>query len=99
MVEGMADILERQLSPESPASPESSPTMLLRLKLAACRTRNPGSNPSTSWAGLFTFSGGKLTTGPNGNGVSEQLSANQWTFTPNDPAQARPLSELWQCCF
>lgn len=31
-----------------------------------CRTRNPGTNPSTSWAGLFTFTGGKLTTGPVG---------------------------------
>ncbi|PSC75639.1 Mitochondrial nuclease [Micractinium conductrix] len=50
-------------------------------------TRNPGANPSTSWAGLFTFSGGELTTGPNGNGVSEKLGANQWTFVPNDPAQ------------
>lgn len=101
-----------------------------------CSTRNPGANPSTSWAGLFTFSGGELTTGrkagvaqgglagsraskppciserlgpdfdcirawhmtldgahqcagPNGNGVSEKLGANQWTFVPNDPAQAR----------
>ncbi|KAL4420174.1 hypothetical protein ABPG77_008310 [Micractinium sp. CCAP 211/92] len=50
-------------------------------------TRNPGSNPSTSWAGLFTFSGGELTTGPNGNGVSAQLGPTQWTFTPDDPAQ------------
>ena len=42
---------------------------------------------STSWAGLFTFRGGKLTTGPNGNGVAEQISDTQWTFVPNDPAQ------------
>lgn len=55
---------------------------------APCRTRNPGGNPSSSWAGLFTFSGGVLTTGPNGNGVSEQLGPTQWTFLPNDPAQA-----------
>ncbi|PRW44399.1 Nuclease C1 [Chlorella sorokiniana] len=50
-------------------------------------TRNPGSNPSTTWAGLFTFSGGKLTTGPNGNGVSKKISDTQWTFVPDDPAQ------------
>lgn len=54
-----------------------------------CRTRNPGGNPSSSWAGLFTFSGGELTTGPNGNGVGKQLSATQWSFVPTDPAQVR----------
>ncbi|KAL4428151.1 hypothetical protein ABPG75_002240 [Micractinium tetrahymenae] len=50
-------------------------------------TRNPGSNPSSSWAGLFTFSGGELTTGPNGNGEAQQRGATRWTFVPNDPAQ------------
>lgn len=52
-------------------------------------TRNPASIPSTTWAGLFTFSGGTLTTGPNGNGVSKKITDTQWTFVPDDPAQVR----------
>ena len=59
----------------------------------AYRTRNPGNNPSTSWAGLFTVSGCELTTGPNGNGIAQMVSTNQFTFIPNDPAQVRQAGE------
>lgn len=59
------------------------------------RAKQPGNNPSSSWAGLFTFSGGLLTSDPQGNGIAAKLSDNQWTFTPTDPAQARNVPGRW----
>ena len=51
-------------------------------------TRNPGTQPSTTWAGLFTFSGGKLTTGPNGNGVVSLEGAGCCATASHDAARA-----------
>lgn len=51
-------------------------------------TRNPGTQPSTTWAGLFTFSGGKLTTGPNGNGVVSLEGAGCCAAAAHDGAPA-----------
>lgn len=79
---------------QPPACSASSTNLSHTPLLASRSTKNPGSNPSSSWAGLFTFQGGELTSEPQGNGVAEKLSASQWTFKPTDPAQVR-MGRCW----
>ncbi len=66
------------LSPVAPPACHHALTTV-RCQPLVCSTRNPGNNPSTSWAGLFTFSGGKLTSDPQGNGVVSQGFAGALT--------------------